>query len=184
MSSNKWVQHVKRWAQAHKMSYTDALKHPQCKNDYSSMRSDTEGKGLRAVARKMHGGSGRRSGGMTEERFFEVLTYRVNALNEVINEGGRVLQEYFNLTGRNRQQLNRMDAYTANEIDRRAVLLLGRLRSIQETYDTIYEDGSLTLQRKIDMIYAVEENLALNIRNLKAAIRQFIERARTIVPAA
>ena len=31
---NPWIAHVKMYASKHKMSYTDALKNPQCKKSY------------------------------------------------------------------------------------------------------------------------------------------------------
>jgi hypothetical protein len=48
---SKWIDHVKAFATKKKMTYRDALKDPKCKSSYKKV----EGKGLRAVARKMHG---------------------------------------------------------------------------------------------------------------------------------
>lgn len=55
---SKWILHVKEFSTKHKMSYRDALKDPKCKSSYktiSSVAKNVDGKGLRAVARKMHG---------------------------------------------------------------------------------------------------------------------------------
>lgn len=50
--TSSWINHVKAFATKHKMSYRDALKDPKCKSSY---KKNTDGKGLRAIARKMHG---------------------------------------------------------------------------------------------------------------------------------
>jgi hypothetical protein len=49
--ANSWIQHVKEYASKHGMSYRTALKDPQCKAAYKQV----DGKGLRALAKKMHG---------------------------------------------------------------------------------------------------------------------------------
>lgn len=34
---NKWIQHVKEFADKHKLKYGEALKHPQCKASYATI---------------------------------------------------------------------------------------------------------------------------------------------------
>lgn len=58
--TNNWILHVKTFANKHGVSYRSALKDPKCKASYQP----TSGRGLRAIARKMHG-----KGAATDDQF-------------------------------------------------------------------------------------------------------------------
>jgi hypothetical protein len=36
--ANKWIEHVKAFAEKHKISYREALKHPECKEAYKNCK--------------------------------------------------------------------------------------------------------------------------------------------------
>lgn len=77
-----WIAHVKEYCQKTNCKYRDALRDPKCKESYHKL---TKGKGLRAVARKLHG-RGIEGGGPVEAEAMDPRPRPVNAVMALTNQ--------------------------------------------------------------------------------------------------